>query len=127
MGVAIGVDSHKSTLAVAVLDELGRVIGSNEFSNDDSGHGTLLEWIKRHDVERVIGSREPAISEQRWRVGSSKRARTRGRFQPSWRIEKRRGTPPAGNLTSVTRSRSLVWSHVESGSRRRGESMSWAT
>jgi len=24
MGVAIGVDSHKSTLAVAVLDELGR-------------------------------------------------------------------------------------------------------
>ena len=55
MGEAIGVDSHKSTLAVAVLDELGRVIGSNEFANDDSGHSTLLEWIKRHDVDRVIG------------------------------------------------------------------------
>jgi hypothetical protein len=52
MGVAIGVDSHKSTLAVAVLDELGRVIGSDEFSNDDRGHGALLEWIKVHDVER---------------------------------------------------------------------------
>jgi transposase len=55
MGVAIGIDSHKSTLAVAVLDELGRVIGSDEFSNDDRGHGRLLEWIKAHDVERVIG------------------------------------------------------------------------
>ena len=55
MGVAIGVDSHKSTLAVAVLDELGRVIGTEEFSNDDPGHGALLEWIKVHDVERVIG------------------------------------------------------------------------
>jgi hypothetical protein len=37
MGVAIGVDSHKSTLAVAVLDELGRVIGTEEFSNDGPG------------------------------------------------------------------------------------------
>jgi transposase len=49
------VDSHTSTLAVAVLDELGKVVGSREFANDDRGHGALLEWIKVHDGERVIG------------------------------------------------------------------------
>ena len=42
MGVAVGVDSHKSSLAVAVLDELGRLVGSREFLNDDGGHGALL-------------------------------------------------------------------------------------
>jgi hypothetical protein len=55
MGVAVGVDSHKSSLAVAVLDELGRLVGSREFSNDDGGHGALLEWIRGHDDNRVIG------------------------------------------------------------------------
>jgi hypothetical protein len=28
MGVAVGVDSHKSSLATAVLDELGGVVGA---------------------------------------------------------------------------------------------------
>jgi hypothetical protein len=31
MGVAIGVDSHKSSLAAAALDEFGRVVGGKEF------------------------------------------------------------------------------------------------
>jgi transposase len=43
------------SLAVAVLDELGRLVGSREFSNDDGGHGALLEWIRGHDDNRVIG------------------------------------------------------------------------
>lgn len=55
MGVAIGVDSHKSTLAVAVLDELGQLIASREFSNDDHGHGALIQWIDTHGTKRVIG------------------------------------------------------------------------
>jgi transposase len=55
MSVAVGVDSHKSSLAVAVLDELGRLVGSREFLNDDGGHGALLEWIRGHDDNRVIG------------------------------------------------------------------------
>jgi hypothetical protein len=32
MGVAVGVDSHKSSFAVAVLDEIGRPIGAREFN-----------------------------------------------------------------------------------------------
>ncbi|MGH2703482.1 MAG: IS110 family transposase [Actinomycetota bacterium] len=55
MGVAIGVDSHKSTLAAAALDELGRVIGTEEFTNDDGGHDALLEWVMGYGADRVIG------------------------------------------------------------------------
>lgn len=55
MGVAIGVDSHKSSLAVAVLDELGRVVGVREFPNDARGHERLFEWSKAQGHERIIG------------------------------------------------------------------------
>lgn len=47
MGVAIGVDSHKSTLAAAALDELGRVLATEEFTNDD----------RAHDVTPRVGDR----------------------------------------------------------------------
>ena len=54
MGVAIGVDSHKSSLAASALDELGRVVGVREFPNDARGHDALLRWSKAHR-DRVIG------------------------------------------------------------------------
>jgi hypothetical protein len=38
MGVAIGVDSHKSSLAVGVIDELGRMLAARGCSNDERGH-----------------------------------------------------------------------------------------
>lgn len=55
MGVAIGVDSHKSSLAAAALDELGRVVGVREFPNDARGHDALHKWSKAQGHERVIG------------------------------------------------------------------------
>lgn len=55
MGVAIGVDSHKSSLAAAALDELGRVVGVTEFRNDARGHAALLRWSKAQDRDRIIG------------------------------------------------------------------------
>ena len=55
MGVAIGVDSHKSSLAAAALDELGRVVGAGEFSNDLPGHQSLLRWASTPGEGRVIG------------------------------------------------------------------------
>jgi transposase len=55
MGVAIGVDSHKSSLAVGVIDELGRVLAAREFPNDGRGHDSLLAWIDEHGRERSIG------------------------------------------------------------------------
>lgn len=55
MGVTIGVDSHKSSLATAMLDELGRVVSVMEFPNDPRGHHALLRWSKAQASDRVIG------------------------------------------------------------------------
>ena len=55
MGVTIGIDSHKSSLATALLDELGRAVSVREFPNDPRGHHALLRWCKAQDGDRVIG------------------------------------------------------------------------
>lgn len=55
MGVTIGVDSHKRSLAAAALDELGRVVGAREFPNDAEGHERLLMWATAQKKDRVIG------------------------------------------------------------------------
>jgi transposase len=55
MGVAIGVDSHKSSLAVGVLDEIGRTLGVREFANNERGHELLINWAQGCARERIIG------------------------------------------------------------------------
>ena len=55
MGVTVGVDSHKCSLAAAVLDEVGRAIGVQEFPNDPRGHNSLMRWVSTFGSERVIG------------------------------------------------------------------------
>ena len=55
MNVGVGIDSHKSSLAVAGVDSVGRVIGSKEFSNDERGHVALLAWVRSKGGPRVIG------------------------------------------------------------------------
>jgi len=39
--MAIGVDSHKASLAAAAVDPLGRVIVAQEFPNSPEGHEAL--------------------------------------------------------------------------------------
>jgi transposase len=53
--VAIGVDSHKGSLAAAVVDPLGRVLGAREFPNDPNAHEALLRWVRGHGSSRRIG------------------------------------------------------------------------
>lgn len=48
-----GIDSHKRTLAVAVVDTAGRQIDLDEFANDPKGHEKLAAWLTSHDVVRV--------------------------------------------------------------------------
>jgi len=42
--IAIGIDSHKGSLAAAAVDELGRVRALTEVTNDPAGHRELLRW-----------------------------------------------------------------------------------
>jgi transposase len=55
MDVAIGIDSHKASLGIGVVDEVGREVDAREFDNDHRGHVALLKWIRRQGTDRVIG------------------------------------------------------------------------
>lgn len=55
MSVSIGIDSHKSTLAAAAVDELGRVLFVEEFGNDPGGHDDLARWAQGLEHEIRIG------------------------------------------------------------------------
>lgn len=55
MTVAIGVDSHKATLAVSAVDPLGSQLDAREFPNDPAGHRRALAWVAQWDQKRVIG------------------------------------------------------------------------
>jgi len=53
--VAIGVDSHKGSLAAAVVDELGKLIEATEFPNHPKGHDAFLAWVRAQPEDRRIG------------------------------------------------------------------------
>jgi transposase len=55
MGVAVGIDSHKSSLAAGAIDELGRSIATSEFRNDPQGHTALMRWIAALGENRRVG------------------------------------------------------------------------
>jgi transposase len=45
--VTVGIDAHKSSLAVALVDELGRELAHAQFGNDAAGHRALHRWVAR--------------------------------------------------------------------------------
>jgi hypothetical protein len=48
-----GIDSHKDTLAVAVVDDQGRELDRTEIEISSRGHLTLIGWLGRHELTRV--------------------------------------------------------------------------
>ena len=46
MQVAVGVDSHKSSFSVSVVDELGRERWVRVFSNHTRGFAAAHQWIR---------------------------------------------------------------------------------
>jgi transposase len=49
-----GVDTHKDSHVAAVVDHVGRILGTKEFSTTTAGHRGLLRWMRRHgDLIRV--------------------------------------------------------------------------
>ena len=42
---AIGIDTHKATLAACLVDALGRPLDEREFRNDAAGHRALVAWV----------------------------------------------------------------------------------
>jgi transposase len=45
--VTIGIDAHKSSLAISLVDELGRELAHEQFGNDAAGHRALHRWVEQ--------------------------------------------------------------------------------
>jgi transposase len=58
----VGIDTHKSSLAVCVVDELGRQLAVESFANDPRGHRRLHAWVS----ERALGDRRFGIESSSW-------------------------------------------------------------
>src|SRR5215213_4957967 len=51
--VFAGIDSHKDTLAVAVIDSTGRVVTARQVANEPDGFTVLADLVAEHAVVRV--------------------------------------------------------------------------
>jgi transposase len=60
--VFVGIDTHKSSLAVCIVDELGRQLAVEEFANEPRGHRRLLAWVSR----QAPGERRFGIESSGW-------------------------------------------------------------
>jgi len=52
---AIGIDTHKATLAACAVDELGRPVAEATFANDPAGHLAFIAWARSIAPEVTIG------------------------------------------------------------------------
>jgi transposase len=53
--IAIGIDTHKATLAACAVDEIGQPLTELTFPNDPAGHRALLTWADEMLPEARIG------------------------------------------------------------------------
>jgi transposase len=53
MGLFAGIDTHKDTLAVAVVDADGRALANDEVPNTERGFARLVALFEEHQVARV--------------------------------------------------------------------------
>jgi transposase len=60
--VTIGIDAHKSSLAVALVDELGCELAHEQFGNDAAGHWALHRWV----VRLAPGGRRFGVESSGW-------------------------------------------------------------
>lgn len=55
MKTAIGIDTHKDSLAACLVDELGTALDERTFANDPVGHRALLDWLLTRAPEATVG------------------------------------------------------------------------
>ncbi|GID33490.1 hypothetical protein Abr02nite_84730 [Paractinoplanes brasiliensis] len=50
-----GVDTHQDTHTAAVIDQIGRVLGTQQFPADAAGYTALLAWMREHGRLNRVG------------------------------------------------------------------------
>jgi hypothetical protein len=53
--VAGGVDTHQDTHTAAVIDQVGRVLGTEQFPADPAGYAALLAWMRAFGIVVRVG------------------------------------------------------------------------
>ncbi len=52
---AIGIDTHKATLACCLVDDLGSALDERTLPNDPAGHARLIAWVRSLDPMPRVG------------------------------------------------------------------------
>ncbi len=52
---AIGIDTHKATLAACAIDELGKPVAEATFANDPGGHAAFIAWARSTAPDATVG------------------------------------------------------------------------
>ena len=73
--VTIGIDAHKQSLAVCLVDELGRELAAREFANEPRAHRALHAWV----MKAAPGERRFGIESTGWVGRGIARGDGRGR------------------------------------------------
>lgn len=50
-----GVDTHTATHHAAIIDSIGRLLASEEFSATPTGYAQMLSWMRRHGAVSAVG------------------------------------------------------------------------
>jgi transposase len=53
--VTVGVDTHMDTHVAAVVDDLGRMLGSAGFATTPAGNAALIRWAEQHGTVGQVG------------------------------------------------------------------------
>ena len=61
--VTVGVDTHLDRHVAAVVDEIGRLLGTQGFPASTRGDVALVTWAERYGRVERIGWRAPAPTE----------------------------------------------------------------
>ncbi|MGH2465253.1 MAG: IS110 family transposase [Candidatus Limnocylindrales bacterium] len=96
MAGAIGIDTHKDSLAACLIDERGGLIDEQTFPNTPAGHRALLGWATKLAPEARIGVEGSASFGAPIARSLAVAGRTVREVPPQLSIRERRGTRRAG-------------------------------
>ena len=91
---AIGVDTHKDTLAACLVDGLGIARDEQAFHNDPAGHAAFAAWVREQEAPVRVGIEGSASSGCAPGARPAAARRRSGRGGAAGR--RRRGAPTAG-------------------------------
>jgi hypothetical protein len=95
--VIIGVDPHKMSVTIEVVDTHEQLLGSGRFDTTNAGYADMRRYVKQWP-DRVWAVEEPTVPAVRWLSDSSPPVTAWSMCRPSWR-------PGCGSSTPATTAR----------------------